>query len=627
MSANFVARELGYMMKEGWGQGDTAANDWFSPLNTYEERLGEMLAEVSALGFKYIDLWIRHLNHTTATPAHIAIAEKLLAEHELKAVSLAGWFASTPAELEAACMVCTELGIPILGGGLPLLETDRQAAVDILRKHGIIFAYENHPETSATEVLAKLGAGDEDVLGVAIDTGWFATRGADVLEELKALLPRLKHVHLKDVHAKPASPTGFEFKDMGHETCRLGDGLVPIKKCVEYLVTSGYRGAFSIEHEPEDFDPREDCRESLQLVKDWIREAVASIAPPDPVGVAIVGCGNIADRYAAQINSYPHVELIGSQDIDKSRAEKLAAEFGGDVYESLEDVLADERVEIVVNLTIHHVHEEIIRKCLNAGKHVHTEKPLALTSKAAWGLVDLAEEKNLRLSSAPTTWLGETEETAIRRIRAGEIGQPRVAYAEVNWGRIESWHPNPGPFYDVGVLFDVAVYPITLLTAWFGPVTRVIGGGKVVYPDRKTREGVAFKVNREDIAVAILEFASGMLARITASFYVTWNTPQTGLEIHGDDGMIRLARWDLFDTPAWIASPATGDKLHRMLPDTFPAEGIEFARGLSDLAQALRENRPHKTTGTHASHVVEVIEAIRTSIAEGAAVELPPTEI
>ena len=622
MTANFVARELGYNMAQGWGQGDCASQDAFRPLNTFEDRFASMLQEVKELGFDAIDLWSAHLHWSWATPAHIETAKRLLMETGMKVVSYAGYFGDTAREFEACCRLCESMGIPVLGGGLGLLDNDRKEAIDLLRRYGLIFALENHPEKSATEVLAKLGEGDEDVVGVAVDTGWLATQGADVLNELESLSPRIKHVHLKDVLEKGPGNSGYPFKDMGHETCQLGNGIVPIQQCIEFLITSGYRGALSIEHEPEDFDPREECEASLLKVRDWIKSAREAIAPANPIGVAIVGCGNIADRYAMQINSYPHVRLIGVQDLDKSRAEKLSGEFGGKVYDTLDDVLADESVKIVVNLTIHHVHEEIIRKCLNAGKHVHTEKPLALTAKGAWGLVDMAEEKKLRLSSAPTTWLGETQETAIRKIRSGEIGQARVAYAEVNWGRIEAWHPNPGPFYDVGILFDVAVYPITLLTAWFGPVKRVTGSGKVVFPDRLTKDGTPFTVNREDVAVAVLEFESGMLARVTGSFYVTWNTSQTGLEIHGDEGMIRLTRWDNFDTPAWIASPASNGQLIRMIPDQYPAEGIEFARGLSDLASAIREDRPHKTTGSHASHVVEIIECIRSSIELGQAVDV-----
>jgi predicted dehydrogenase/sugar phosphate isomerase/epimerase len=622
MSANLVARELGYAMPDGWPQGDAAANAFFAPLNTFEERFDDMLSEVVDLGYKAIDLWTAHLNWTWATPAHLVIAKRLLEKHGLRVVSYAGGLGETEAEVEAACHVCRQLDIPILGGGSGLLQTDRKSLVTILRKHGLVFAYENHPEASAEEVMTKLGEGDEDVLGVAVDTGWFATQGADALEELKKLSKQIKHVHLKDVLAKPEEPTGYPFKDMGHQTCELGKGIVPIKDCIEHLVTNGYRGALGIEHEPEDFDPREDCRASLATVTKSFEEAIVAITPPDPVGVAIVGCGNIADRYAAQINSYPHIQLFGCQDIDRTKAETLATEFGGKVYDTLEEIFADDAVEIVVNLTIHHVHEEIIRQCLESGKPVHTKKPIALSSEAAWGLVELADKLGLRLSSAPTTWLGEAQQTVYRKIKEGAIGQPRVAYAEVNWGRIESWHPNPGPFYAVGPVFDVAVYPLTLLTAFFGPAQRVIAGGGILYPDRVTKEGKPFTVESPDWSSAVIEFASGMKARVTASFYVTWTTTQTGLEIHGDDGMVRMDRWDVFESPAYIASGETNNETWKLVPDAYPAENIEFARGLSDLAFAIREDRPHLTTCAHAAHVVEIAEAILTSIRESRPVEI-----
>ena len=118
------------------------------------------------------------------------------------------------------------------------------------------------------------------------------------------------------------------------------------------------------------------------------------------IHAVIVGCGNIADRYAIQIKSYPQVKLLGFSDIDKERAKTFAAEYGGKVYPTLEDVLADDAVELVVNLTIHFAHAEVITKCLQAGKHVHTEKPLATSYAEAKMLVELAEEKGLRLSSA-----------------------------------------------------------------------------------------------------------------------------------------------------------------------------------------------------------------------------------
>ncbi len=622
MTANFVAREVDYHMPEGWGQGDTAAQHWFKPLNTFEERFSAMLGEIAELGFTAVDLWVAHLHWSWATPEHLEITARCLAKHKLKPVSYAGSYGATPAEVRATCALCVRLGIPLLSGGSKLFQQDRETFVSIIREHGLIFCLENHPEKNPDELLAKLGEGDEDVVGVAVDTGWFGTRGYDALEAIRALAPRLKHIHLKDVKAPREEKTGFGLIDMGHETCGLGEGIVPVEAIAGELVKIDYRGPVSIEHEPEDFDPREDCAKSKGKLFGWLQSGIEAIRPKDPVGVAIVGCGNIADRYAGQINDYPHVKLLGGFDLERDRAEALVRDFGGKVYDSLEAVLADPAVEIVVNLTIHHAHVEVITKCLEAGKHVHSEKPLAFTHEEARGLVALAESKHLRLSCAPTTWLGEAQQTAWRAIRDGRIGTPRVAYAEANWGRIEAWHPNPGPFYDVGVIFDVAVYPLTLLTAWFGPAKRVIAGGGVVYPERQTKDGTPFSITTPDWNNAVIDLSAGVKARITASFYTGWNTRQHGLEVHGDDAMIALDRWDAFNSPIYFAEFANPNKPRRIVPVRPPFQGTEFASGLSDLAAALRENRPHRTPGSHAAHVVEIAEAIHTSVKTGQAVDV-----
>ncbi len=277
MSANFVAREIGYHMPEGWGQGDAATQAWFSPLNTFEERFGAMLKEVADLGFKAIDIWIGHLHWEWATPAHLDIAKGQLAKYGLSPVSYAGGFGATEAELRAACLVCVKLGIPVLGGGLPLLQTDRKTVVAILREYGLIFGLENHPEKNPDEALAKLGQGDEDVIGIALDTGWFATRGYRALDALRELAPRLKIIHLKDVKAPRPEKTGFMFIDLGHETCALGDGIVEAETIARELIKLDYRGDISIEHEPEEFDPSTDTKISLERLKGWLQSATEAI--------------------------------------------------------------------------------------------------------------------------------------------------------------------------------------------------------------------------------------------------------------------------------------------------------------------------------------------------------------
>lgn len=626
ITANFVARPLGYRMEGGWQQGDQASNAWFAPLETFAERFDAMLAEVKALGFQSIDLWCAHLHWRWATLQHVETARRLLAKHELAVRSYAAWVMGGPEDLHAACRLCAALDLPYFVGNCQLFTDDRAVAVAILREHGVGYAIENHPEKSAAEILARLGIGDEDLVGVGLDVGWCATAKWDPLAALRDLGPRLFAIHLKDVKAPRAEKTGFEFIDRGHETCALGDGIVPIRAIVEQLRATGFRGSIGIEHEPELFDPREEIRTSRERVVQWWDDVQVAEAAP-PLRVAVVGCGNIAGQYGEALRRYPQIRIVGAQDLDPARARDWVNRHGGNAYPTLDAVLADPAVEAVVNLTIQQAHVEVVGKALAAGKHVHSEKPLAPKYPEAKQLVDLAAQRGLRLSCAPVTWLGEAQQTAWKLVRDGRVGTPRVAYATVDWGRIESWHPNPVPFYGAGPVFDVAVYPLSLLTAWFGPVRKVTAGGGVLLPDRVTKDGKPFRIATEDWTVAVLEFASGLQARLTANFYVMnasqW---QATLDLHGDAGSINT-EW--FAATAPVRLCANGGTYRRVPPQRQPVGTgrwfVDWAAGVVGLWRGLRNGQPHPTTGAHAAHVVEIMESVHRSLREGRALELRST--
>ena len=623
ITANFVARPLNYRMDQGWQQGDRANNELFAPLATFAARFDEMLGEAKALGFNSIDLWGAHLNWQWATPYHLETAKALLAKHGLVVRSYASWVMGGPENLHAACRMCAALDIPYFVGNCELLTTDRAQAVAIMREHGVGCAFENHPEKSAAEVLAIIGAGDEDVVGVGLDTGWCATQKWDALSALKALQHRLFAIHLKDVKAPRAEKTGLEFVDMGHETCRAGDGIVGMQAVVEHLRAIGFRGSIGIEHEPETFDPRAEIRESRVRVEGWWNGVQVKESAP-PLKVAVVGCGNIAGGYGEAMLRCPEIKILGASDIDPARAKDWVGKFGGQAYASLDAVLADPQVEAVINLTIQQAHVEVVTKCLQAGKHVHSEKPLAPTFAEAQKLVDLAAAKNLRLSCAPVTWLGEAQQTAWKLIREGKIGTPRVVYATVDWGRIESWHPNPAPFYAAGPVFDVAVYPISMLTAWFGPVRQVIAGGGILLPNRKTKDAKPFTITTEDWVTAVLEFKSGLKARLCANFYVTNPTQhQATIDFHGDDGSINT-QW--FAATAPVRLCANGGS-YRRIPPVRQVAGtgswyVDWAAGVVALWRGLRTHQPHPTGGAHAAHVVEIMQAVHQSAREGRAISL-----
>jgi L-ribulose-5-phosphate 3-epimerase len=259
ISANFVARELGYNMTEGWMQGDAATQAFYAPLETFGERFDAMLAEVAAMGFTAIDLWGAHLNPAWVSDAHLQIARGLLDAHGLKVTALAAWSGSLE-QLEGFCRVAVAVGSPVIGGGAPLLKEFRSEAVTMLKKYNIKLALENHPEKTSAEMFAQIADGGDGMIGTACDTGWWGTQGYDAAQAIRELKGHLMAVHLKDIQAAGA-----------HDTCKFGLGVVDIQACVQAMREIGYTGPIGIEHEPEHHDPTQDILQSKAMLETWMK--------------------------------------------------------------------------------------------------------------------------------------------------------------------------------------------------------------------------------------------------------------------------------------------------------------------------------------------------------------------
>jgi predicted dehydrogenase len=338
--------------------------------------------------------------------------------------------------------------------------------------------------------------------------------------------------------------------------------------------------------------------------------------------IGFIGCGNIAGPYADNIK--PHadkIEFSGFFDQDLKRSQEFAAKYGGKAYASMEALLADPDIDAAINLTPATAHAAVTKKCLEAGKHVHSEKPLAMTYPEALSLVQLAKAKKLLLSCSPLTWMGEGPQTLWKLIRENKVGTVRLIYAEMNHGRIESWHPAPQIFYEVGPVYDVGVYQLAMITAYWGPAKKVTAYGKVLMPDRKTKEGVPFKLSTPDHYTANIELSCGILVRLTTNFYVDHpTTHQDGMEIHGDQGSLALVDWNK------VVEYAPFGKKFEAVPVLQEAgEKIGWARSVLDLKDALDEGRPVRASGEHAAHLSELINAIQESAKTGQSFELKST--
>jgi predicted dehydrogenase len=371
----------------------------------------------------------------------------------------------------------------------------------------------------------------------------------------------------------------------------------------------------------------------VQEIVDRITDTSAGLAPitttfaqrPEPlpgaerVGVAIVGCGDVAKHYVETLTGAPGTEIVGALSLSGrgERARSLLGEGRGRVYASLDEVLADERVDVVVNLSAPPRHAELTRACLRARRHVFSEKPLALSLADALELQQVAREHTVRLACAPALHLMPSHVAASRAIREGRIGQPSHVIAGVHHGAIEAWHPNPAPLYALGMYADVGVYALAEITAALGPVWRVAAEGTIVTPTRTRPDGETFAIGAPDRVHARLKLWSGVEVELTCRSDSTdrawYRANPTFVEYHGDRAMLRVEgmradRVTLRDheagTPLELA-PSSPDR-------TYP-----FALGALDLVQAIREQRSHRCSVEHAVHLVEVLEAIQRSMAAG----------
>ncbi|MBI2191902.1 MAG: Gfo/Idh/MocA family oxidoreductase [Planctomycetes bacterium] len=346
------------------------------------------------------------------------------------------------------------------------------------------------------------------------------------------------------------------------------------------------------------------------------------MAEGHPVRLAVVGCGNISGPYGDCISKRPEqLKILGAFDEIPEKASAFCQKFGGRVYPSMDALLADSEVETVVNLTIHTAHAAVTRRALEAGKNVHSEKPLATDRGSGREVVELARRKGLMLTCSPFVILGESQQTLWKAVRDGLVGEVVSVNAEMFWGRVESWHPHPGPFYapGAGPMLDVGCYPLNVLTSILGPVRQARGLARVTIPDREIlsgpQAGQKFQVTTPDIVFGLLEFENGSIGRLSATFS-PWFSNQRGLEIHGTRGSLAVENVVGFDTPVKLATYPKRE--WEALPFARePYKGVDWSRGVCEAALALRAGRPPRVSGAQALHILDVCLSILESSERG----------
>ena len=349
------------------------------------------------------------------------------------------------------------------------------------------------------------------------------------------------------------------------------------------------------------------------------------MAQSGPVGVGIIGAGNISDQYLENLTTYPDVRVLAIGDVLEVRAREQAAKYGVPRAGSVDVVLGDPDIDIVVNLTIPAVHVEVSEAIIAAGKHVWTEKPIGVDRESSRGMLEKADAAGLRVGVAPDTVLGPGIQTAKRAIARGDIGRPLWAQTSFQWQGPEIFHPNPAFLYarGGGPLLDMGPYYVSALIHVFGPVASVAALGlrgsesRVVQVGPLT--GEEFPVEVPSTVSVLMQFEQGGQAQ---GLYST-DSPLLRhgvVEISGTEGTMVIPDPNTFGGAITITRPLTevvvppAPRVQKVIDVS--QEGVLTGRGLGvlDMARSMRAGRPHIATGRFGYHVLDTLLSIEESV-------------
>ena len=346
----------------------------------------------------------------------------------------------------------------------------------------------------------------------------------------------------------------------------------------------------------------------------------------DKARVGVIGCGTISEIYIKNLSTlFRNTEVVAVADLVAERAAAKAAAYGVPRACTVEELLADPAVEVVLNLTVPSAHADVSLAALAAGKHVHSEKPFAISTKDADRIMTLARKKGLRVGTAPDTFLGAGIQTCLRLIDEGAIGLPVAAAAFMANHGPEGWHPDPGFFYAQGggPVFDMGPYYFTALIALLGPARRVSGSVRRTFRNRLIgsgpNEGQAIDVEIPTHAAGTIDFECGAIATFIMSFDV-WSSQLPRLEIYGSDGSLSVPDPNTFGGPVRVRGK--DDAEWREVPLELPFTENSRGLGLSEMVQAIRTGRPHLASGALGMHALEIMHAVHDASGSGRAVEL-----
>ena len=351
--------------------------------------------------------------------------------------------------------------------------------------------------------------------------------------------------------------------------------------------------------------------------------------------VGVIGCGNISTAYFELSKLFRTIDICACADIDMGKANEQAEKFNLTSHE-VDSLLADKSIDIVVNLTVPNAHYEVSKRAIEAGKHVYSEKPFVLKLKDGLHLRDLAAKKNLVVSSSPDTFLGGAHQLARKFIDSDKVGEINSGTCHVMSYGMEHWHPDPHFFYKKGggPVLDIGPYYITNLINLLGPIEQVVGMSSIPWPERtissEPKIGEKIQVETPTTIHCLLKFKNGAIITLGTSWNV-WHHTHQNMELYGEKGAIFVPDPNFFGGEVIFTEGPEPVNLNESWhhPLSIPNQEHPFGKvanyrtaGLSEMADAILNNRTPRCSIDVAIHAIDAMTSILESGEKGKFIEL-----